>query len=348
MMDSALPALEERSTYLRELQEWAQKAIQQAQDMTRKYHERKKGQHHFWPFTEGQMVLLEGTNLSLPYPTKKLRPKHFGPFRIIKVVSPYVYKLDLPPQWKIHNVFHASLLTPYSETAEHGQNHTEPPPDLVDDHQEYEVEEILGSRRRYRKLQYLLKWKGYSAAHNIWEPVENVNSPELIREFHEANPEAMRTLEVEGDINPPLDPLPSPFPSPMDFSPIWDFILNLDLASVDIPDDVYTTLLLTGLTPEDFQPKRLDIDSEYASSPPPLPVPDPATRAHTPILPLRAPQPTQPFTYGEWSPKPADDDYPSSVAPPDMEEEPPSLAIDAFHRIDEWRAQLALYLATAG
>jgi hypothetical protein len=39
VMDSALLALDERSTYLCGLWEQAQKAIRQAQDMTRKYHE---------------------------------------------------------------------------------------------------------------------------------------------------------------------------------------------------------------------------------------------------------------------------------------------------------------------
>jgi hypothetical protein len=157
----------------------------------------------------------------------------------------------------------------------------------------------------------------------------------------------VRTLEVEGDINPPLDPLPSSSPSPMDFSPIRDFILDLDLASVDIPDDIYATLLLTGLTTEDFQPEYLDIDQEHAPSPSPLPVPDPATRAHASVLPLGAPQPTRPIAYGEWSPKPYDNDYPSSYAPPNSEEEPSSFVIDAFHRI-EWRTQSAPHLEAAG
>jgi hypothetical protein len=123
----------------------------------------------------------------------------------------------------------------------------------------------------------------------------------------------------------------------MDFSPIRDFILDLDLASVDIPNDVYATLLLTGLTPEDFQPKHLDVDNEYAASPSPLPVPDLSIRLLVPIPVLWAPQPTQPTAYGKWSPKPSDDDYPSPVAPPNLEEEPPSFALDTFHRIDEWR-----------
>jgi hypothetical protein len=146
----------------------------------------------------------------------------------------------------------------------------------------------------------------------------------------------MRTLTVEEDINPTLDPLPSPSPSLIDFSPVRDFILDLDTASLDIPDNVYATLLLTGLTPDDFRPEPLDVDTEYASSPSPLPIPDPATRPRAPVLPLWAPQPTRPFTYGEWSPEPTDDDYPSPAAPPNSEEEPSPLTIDTFHRVDEW------------
>jgi hypothetical protein len=33
-------------------------------------------------------------------------------------MSPVVFKLQLPSSWKIHNVFHASLLSPYKEMEE--------------------------------------------------------------------------------------------------------------------------------------------------------------------------------------------------------------------------------------
>jgi hypothetical protein len=88
--------------------------------MTQKYAEQKKGQHHFQPFTEGQQVWLEGTNLHLLHPMAKLCPKQFGPFHITKVISPCIYRIKLPPHWKIHDVFHASLLSPYTETPKHG------------------------------------------------------------------------------------------------------------------------------------------------------------------------------------------------------------------------------------
>ena len=86
----------------------------------------------------------------------------YGPFRISKVISPVVYQLELPATWKIFNTFHATLLSLYKEMEEHGVNFTEPPPDLIEDHEEYEVEQILDTRLFgwWKKHQYLIKWKG--------------------------------------------------------------------------------------------------------------------------------------------------------------------------------------------
>ena len=69
-------------------------------------------------------VWLEGKNLSLPYQTLQLAPKHHRPFQITKVVSPVAYQLELPPSWMIHSVFHTSLLTSYQETLQHGPSYT--------------------------------------------------------------------------------------------------------------------------------------------------------------------------------------------------------------------------------
>ena len=46
-------------------------------------------------------------------------------------------------------------------------------------------------------MQYLIKWKGYSDAHNSWEPKENVNAPTLLAAYHEWNTAAIRKLEEE-------------------------------------------------------------------------------------------------------------------------------------------------------
>ena len=94
----------------------------------------------------GDKVWLEGKNLHLHYPTKKLAPKREGPFQISQVISPLAYCLQLLPTWKIHDVFHASLLSTYQETAEHGLNFANPPPEEIDGKEEYEIAEILSHR----------------------------------------------------------------------------------------------------------------------------------------------------------------------------------------------------------
>ena len=62
-------------------------------------------------------------------------------------MSPVNYRLKLPTQWSIHDVFHIDLLTPYRETDIHGSNYSRPAPDLVDNEEEYEVEKILDTRQ---------------------------------------------------------------------------------------------------------------------------------------------------------------------------------------------------------
>jgi len=91
----------------------------------------------------GQQVWLDTSHLKLPHQKAKLTPKHLGPFKITKEVSPVAYQLALPTNWRIHNVFHASLLNPYHETTAHGPNFTHPPPDLIEGEEEFEVERIV-------------------------------------------------------------------------------------------------------------------------------------------------------------------------------------------------------------
>jgi hypothetical protein len=122
------------------------------------------------PFKLGQKVWLEGKNLKTIY-NKKIAPKHEGPFKITKLLSPLTYSLDLPPTWRIHNAFHALLLTPYVENEVHGPNYTRPPAELTEqEEEEWEVERIIGHRKRGRSHQYHVLWKGYPITEAMWEP----------------------------------------------------------------------------------------------------------------------------------------------------------------------------------
>jgi hypothetical protein len=141
-------------------------------------------------YNEGDQVWLEGKNLRINQPTAKLAPRRHGPFKVIKVLSPVSYQLQLPTQWSIHPVFHIDLLTPYRETIMHGPNYQYPVPDLVDGEEEYSVEKILDSRKfgRRQHLQYLIKWEGYPDSDNMWVDKDDVFADDKVREFKKLNP----------------------------------------------------------------------------------------------------------------------------------------------------------------
>ena len=102
-----LPTLQECLIKINESRSAAQEAMLWLQGRS------DKGPSHFEEYQIGDKVWLEGTNLKCIEGTPKLSPRQYRPFRVATKISHVTYKLELPDHWRIHNVFHASLLTPY-------------------------------------------------------------------------------------------------------------------------------------------------------------------------------------------------------------------------------------------
>ena len=144
-------------------------------------------------FTEGQKVWLDTRNFCVPGVSRKLVDWYAGPYMVKQKVGNLAYELRLPKDLTIHPVFHVSLLLPHKESRFPGRHPTEPAAIEVEGEEEYEVEKVLESRRygRWKKLQYLVHWKGWGPKHDSWEDAMDLaNAPRMVQEFHSAHPEA--------------------------------------------------------------------------------------------------------------------------------------------------------------
>ena len=139
----------------------------------------------------GEQVLLNTQHIPLKsVGTRKLLMKWMGPFKALAKIGEapvqVAYKLKLPPQFKIHDVFLASQLKPFDTN---GSYHPPPPATLVDNEEEFEVEEILthkpkGKKKTDPKVKFLIKSAGYEHENNTWEPYKNLrNAPTVLEEY---------------------------------------------------------------------------------------------------------------------------------------------------------------------
>ncbi|KAF3699758.1 Chromobox protein -like protein 2 [Channa argus] len=64
--------------------------------------------------------------------------------------------------------------------------------------QVFDAECILNKRLRKGKLEFLVKWRGWSSKHNSWEPQENILDPRLLAAFNKKEQEKELLLRKRG------------------------------------------------------------------------------------------------------------------------------------------------------
>ena len=151
-------------------------------------------------FDVGEQVLLSSANVTEDNqsnrPSRKLAPSFISPYTILECVGPVAYKLDLPPTLPIHPTIHISRLRPYSDPLSFDPlrpTPPQPPPVIVADNPEWEIEEILDKRIKRKRTEYLVKWTGYDDKDNTWVLLKDMdNAMELVKEFEASLPSSSR------------------------------------------------------------------------------------------------------------------------------------------------------------
>ncbi len=133
---------------------------------------------------ESKMFLNE-RNIITARSFKKLNDKMLNSFQIIESVDSF-YKLKLSETMYIHDVFHSELLHSVINDSLSDQKNESSKSIVINDEDEWKIDDILNSQRYRRRLQYRVKWKSYDNDLNWYnaDDDEFMNAQEMIDDFH--------------------------------------------------------------------------------------------------------------------------------------------------------------------
>jgi len=175
--------------WIKEVHDHCREALDKARERMGKYYDRRRNEAP--PFKVGDWVLLDLRNVKSRCPTKKFDHKFEGPFKVIKAVSRFAFRLELPKRWRIHNVFHILLLEPYRRPTIPGREdptpeqvveevgEVEPEGEVSDDYAPKAIRDIV---KLGRSVKYLVEWEGFPDTKD-WtlKPYQHVvGCPELV------------------------------------------------------------------------------------------------------------------------------------------------------------------------
>jgi hypothetical protein len=136
-----------------------------------------------------ELVDVQGTG-------RKLVQRRIGPFMVSEKINPVVYRLEIPPEYKMHPIINIQHLKKYHRSEDVERTRL---PDLRDISGEeiYEVERIVSHRfnKSKRRVEYLVRWKGYGPEHDSFESEHDLrNAFSLLRSYKDRSSDRQMDL----------------------------------------------------------------------------------------------------------------------------------------------------------
>jgi len=133
---------------------------------------------------ESKMFLNE-RNIVTARSFKKLDDKMLDSFINLDLIDSS-YKLKLSESMRVHDVFHSDLLCSVVDDFLPDQKNELSDSIVINDEDEWEIDDILNFRRYRRRLQYRVKWNDYDNDLNWYnaDDDEFMNAQKIVDDFH--------------------------------------------------------------------------------------------------------------------------------------------------------------------
>ena len=163
--------LPERLQHIHEVHACCQLALEKAQGVYKRYADRRRQDLEF---AVGDSVWLESYNLSTNAPSKKLAAKRLGPYTVLEKIGNTSYRIDIPVTWRVHNVFHASLLSRTKEDKIVGRIPDPQPVVQIQDQELWVIDSFINSRWFQGKFQLKVRWEDQAEEQDDWRDYQEI------------------------------------------------------------------------------------------------------------------------------------------------------------------------------
>ena len=150
-----------------------------------KYYNKK---HLSKNFKIENLIMLSTKNLKQKKSNKKLFHKFIESFRVKKSVEKQTYRLIFFNIYRIHFVFHVSLIELYRRRKCDNDESFFSNSELINDHSKYKIKKILNRKIQNDKIFYKLKWIEFFENYNFWKSKHFLNNAfELRKKYDNKN-----------------------------------------------------------------------------------------------------------------------------------------------------------------